>query len=213
MSTTAAKSKPLYSAGIKRLDCDRFAHIQVEKRFKCRLHIEPKEETRSTSTKIMLDAMVLDNNICVLMSPVELMAKELIFNEYMNDSAVYGKQKKGARHLFAGDELCRIVLLDDSTITVHTPISGKLIEVNDSLQSNVQLLHNSQHKNEGYFCILTSEAPKIIERSLSTNNEIALDDMIGRDQICFGWIQGNCKRGDGCKFKHSYNNNPPEKAQ
>lgn len=211
MSTKFSKSKQLYLTGIKRQDCNRYAHIETEKRFKYKLHVEPTSE--SPSNKVVLNAMVLDNNICVLMSPVNIVAKELILNENMNDSSIYGKQKKGARHLFAGEELCRAKLLDDSIITIHTPISGRLLEVNDSLQSNLHLLQNYQYKNEGFFCILSSEAPKIIERSLSTNNDIDLDDMIGREQICFGWVKGICARGNACKFKHSYDKISTEEQQ
>jgi len=197
-SRTMNNKKQLYVSGIKLQECDRFAHLNVERRFKCKLFTEAKGEPN----QIIVDAMVLDNNICVLMIPMALDAKKLVFNENISGNIIYGKLKKGARHLNAGEELCQITLADDSVLTLKTPISGKLLEMNDRLTELPGLLGIEQYRNEGFICILSSEAPKIMERSLSTANELSLDDMIGKEQVCFGWLKGTCTRGDVCKFKH-----------
>ena len=155
--------------------------------------------------KFALDAIVLENDICVLISKFPIDQPGVIeFSSRLHTEEVSGRMKKGALNLKAGATICTVTTKDGSSVELVTPVGGKLLELNDSLISQ-PLLVQDKHDSEGYFAIIypDTEIPtldgysdyKSLTESFAAKN-------VGKG-VCFDFAQlGGCKRGDSCKFKH-----------
>lgn len=178
--------------------CNRDASLKTEKRFKWRLCLENQLSTASTLTA---DAWVLDNNIAVLMLDRSIAAKSVDFCK-LNVDLVYGKMKKGAMRIQALQPIANIVTETDQTIELLSPISGRILELNDRLLVTPSLLA-SHHNTDGYLVLLQSDVPKLIDKS--SGIEGTLDQLLDPNQqkLCFAWTKGACSRGDACKYLHS----------
>lgn len=224
--------KGLCAPTITIVPCSRDDCRNNEKRFKSILTVhnqglvdemEKQEDIQLFPPSIVVDAMVLDNNISVLVMPYrihkELIAAVKFHPDYEVDIAeISGKFKKGSKNVTALDTIAYLTVLDpptgiEKTIGLQAPIAGKMVESNDLLSSSPFLI-STRHRADGYLAVFTSDAPSILARSGSyigllpvdlDNNEdkkSANENIKRKEKFCFSWIKGSCARGDTCKFKH-----------
>lgn len=187
------------------------------KRFKYVLS-QKSENDAQNSSKIALQAFILDNGISILMAPASFCKERLQGNNFEIKLVPYsatmsGKQKRGAQRIHAGSILCTITIEcagDDGTISsssydLISPIGGKLLEVNEGLLDNKQLLSHENY-GTGYIAILfpEEEIPSIdgcrdfdaLSQKISNQQQSKLS------RVCYAWQKGECTRGDTCKFNH-----------
>jgi hypothetical protein len=102
------------------------------------------------------EVMVMANEICVLIAPGSFGGKpikSIIFNNLIDTNKVSGKRKKGAYKCAPGCDICTVTYIDDSKISLKTPVGGQLIEVNEALIANPELILD-RHKGCGYIAII-----------------------------------------------------------
>lgn len=225
--------KGLCAPNIAIVPCHREDCRSNEKRFKFYLTVHTAQMVANMSTiiddvklfpdSIIVDALVLDNNISVLVMPYQI-CKELIVSvkfhpDYEVDIAeISGKFKKGSKNVTALDTIAYIVLRDprnneERTIGLQAPIAGKMVESNDIISSNPTIL-STRHRSDGFLAVFTSDAPSILAKSgayidlLPTDLDSNVDNggnnnnIKKKEKVCFAWIKGTCARGSACKFKH-----------
>jgi glycine cleavage system H lipoate-binding protein len=187
----------------KAVACETNKHCSLEKRFKNKLVVEGDDE--------ILDAMVLNNDICVLMSKIPLKVNSVAFSDVINTDNISGKQKKGAQTIKAGYVVCTVETIDRGPVKLKTPVGGKLLEFNDALQRDPSLL-DVQYNGKGFIAVIypNTEIPSLegcpdyesmVERI--TNKHSKLNGGAGGGgNKCFSFAKGTCARGDKCKFKH-----------
>lgn len=152
----------------------------------------------------VLDALVLENDICVLLckEPVRGAGK-VVFPFNLTTEGVSGRMKKGAQVLKAGTKISTISLANGTTVNFTTPVGGKLLELNDRIIAEPSLLENS-HDNEGFIAILYPDT-EIPSLEGYTDYESLMQSCSGKIMpkgVCFSFQQGACSRGESCRFKH-----------
>lgn len=184
--------------GLQCVPCDRDASLKNEKRFKWRLCLP--DEVKATFPSLVADAWVLDNNICVIAMQKGLDVKQVTYPSLSVDG-VYGKQKKGAMRIQALQTICIVTTQDDRELELVSPISGRILEMNDRLQSTPSLLQ-SRPGAEGYLLLLSSDVPKLLDKAAGAIT--SLDELLDpkKQNVCFAWSKGSCSRGDICKYEH-----------
>ncbi len=195
---------PNVSEHTQAVSCESRKHCSLEKLYKHRLTV--------TSDSNIMDAMVLHNNICVLMSKTPLNALKVSFADNMCTENVSGKLKKGAQTIKAGCTICSVVIDGGDVVQLKTLVGGKLLEMNEALLANPTLL-NTHHNSTGFVAIVypDTEIPtldaggcsnwsSLVERIQAKRTKSKAD----RD-VCFAFLKGNCTRGDTCKFGHIAN--------
>ncbi|XP_066940311.1 protein Abitram-like isoform X2 [Macrobrachium rosenbergii] len=73
------------------------------------------------------------------------------FNRLENQ--VSGKGKRGAQMIGPRSPVCKVICADGTSYTILAGVNGKLIEVNERLDTNPQLLSESP-KEDGYLAIV-----------------------------------------------------------
>lgn len=159
----------------------------------------------------VLDAIVLENDICVLISKVPICAKRIEFSTRLSTDGVTGRMKKGALNLKAGSPICSIVLEDDSIIELVTPVGGKLLELNEKLVQETSLVH-LKPDSEGFFAVIypDTEIPSLTGFSDYASLTESFAGKIIEKGVCFDFQQGACSRGNGCRFKHKLVETPTD---
>ena len=158
---------------------------------------------------LVLDALVLENDICVLISKSAIMQPRSIeYSENLNTDGISGRMKKGALKLKAGASICKVTSADGTSVNLRTPVGGKLLELNDNLIADPSLL---QHKydSEGYIAIIypDTEIPTLDGYADCRSLTESFEAKHLEKGVCYDFAQhGICKRGDACKFKHKLNN-------
>lgn len=196
--------------GLRCVPCNRDSPLKTEKRFKWRLTMQPAEpasssssppSSSSSSSSFIADAWVLDNNISVVTLDRSVLVNAVTFLAFTAD-AVYGKQKKGAMKTQAMQPICSLSLPSGERAEVLSPISGRIIELNDRLLSSPSLL-STHHASDGYLLLIQSEVPKLIDKASGVVD--SLDSLVdpANQRLCFAWSKGNCIHGDSCKYEHS----------
>ena len=168
-----------------------------------------------------LVANVMLNEICVLFlhDDVIVSVGTTLAYDVTNDG-MHGKRKKGASQIKAGTVICTLTASDGSGKAYKSPISGQLIEVNDSLLTNnsssagdtnsldVTLL-NDKTRGERYIAIIypNTKLPNesvswqdIYQQQVKSHSSTSYSN----EKVCyqFGTAAG-CSRGSGCKFVHA----------
>lgn len=152
----------------------------------------------------VLDAIVLQNGICVLISKVPMTnVQQIEFCAKLNTDGISGRQKKGALKLRAGVVICTVSFTDGSVVELLAPVGGKLLELNDMVCQKPELL-SLKYDSEGYLAVLypDTEIPtldgypdyKALAGSFAHKNI--------EKGVCFDFQNGTCTRGDSCRFKH-----------
>jgi hypothetical protein len=160
--------------------------------------------TSTPIATVVLDALVLDNNICVLILPFAIPAISFTYRFDIDINAITGKFKRGSKAINALDQVAILTIMnanqENVTVQLLSPIEGKVSEQNDNLASNLSLLQD-RYQGDGYVAILISEAPTMISKTGTIIDEHESESK-GKEKICFSWIKGTCIRGNICKFKH-----------
>jgi glycine cleavage system H lipoate-binding protein len=150
----------------------------------------------------MLDAIVLENGICVLIAKQPTTgATKVEFLASLSTEGVSGRLKKGAQNLKAGTRLCTVTIEDGTEVQLSIPVGGKLLELNDKIIANPTLLETS-HDNTGYVAVIypDTEIPSL-DVDYATLMQACTAKALVKG-VCFDFQQGSCARGDSCRFKH-----------
>ena len=191
---------PNVSQGIQAAPCvGKEKNGSLERHFKHKL-------TDCDDCSPMLSAMVLNNDICVLV--LESGARDVRSIEFIvkaDGNLISGKKKKGAKKLKAGSPIVLLNFIDGTSREYYTPIGGQLLETNMSLTTQPNLL-NDQPCGTGFIAVIypDTELPSLTN---GLSKRIANDEEI-RSNVCFAHRKGLCKRGDKCKFKHEISEEP-----
>jgi hypothetical protein len=173
--------------------CNRFAFTHFQKRFKFCLRASVTDSEKT----IILNAFVLDNNLCLLVFPSPLTVMSLTYDVQFLESTD-GNIKKPSVNLSALDTIATVSTPDGQSIELKSPIQGKLLEINSSIRNQItspQLMQEST-----YVAVLQSYVPEIVERcGISV---LSMQSNFSIEQLCYSWIKGNCARGDQCKYLH-----------
>lgn len=148
----------------------------------------------------MLTAMVLNNDICVLVleSGGEGIAS-VSFKVEADISTISGKKKKGAKKIKAGSPVVTLKFTDGTEKEYYTPIGGQLLETNLNLIIQPKLMFD-QPCGTGFIAVIypDTEIPSLTNQ---LSDKVSAD-MDRKSNLCFAYIKGLCKRGDSCKFMH-----------
>lgn len=152
----------------------------------------------------VLDAIVLQNGICVLISKVPLTnVQQIEFGTKLNTDGISGRQKKGALKLRAGAVICTITYVDGSVVELLAPVGGKLLELNEIVCQRPELL-SLKFDSEGYLAVVypDTEIPSLdgYPDYKSLAGSFAHKNV--EKGVCFDFQNGTCTRGDSCRFKH-----------
>lgn len=187
------------------------------KRFKYILSQKEDHDTH-LSSKIALQALILDNGISILVAPASFCKERLQGNAFdikllLYSATMSGKQKKGAQRIHAGTIMCTIKMeciendgtISSSSYDLISPIGGKLLEVNEGLLDNKQLLSHENY-GTGYIAIVfpEEEIPSIdgCKDFDALAQKISNQQQSKMSRVCYAWQKGECTRGDTCKFNH-----------
>jgi hypothetical protein len=165
--------------------------------------------------RCVLDAMMLKNELCVLVFNEELLASltatgdsidRIQFTDSLETDGFSGKRKKGAQVLKAGSSICSVLLRSGDTVQCSTPVGGQLLEMNTALTaqiaSSTDAVVSSASLRAAYVAIVM---PNTIVPTLDGGSswDALLQQMKDANtKVCFAFIRGECKRGDKCKFEH-----------
>jgi hypothetical protein len=202
-SQVLANKQPNVASGIIAMPCiDRNKTGSLERHFKHKLDAQDNDPT-------MLTAMVVMNDICVLVlkSAIEGVEK-VTFKVEVDSGSISGKRKKGAKILNAGCSVISLRMSDGSEKEFFAPIGGQLLETNGNLLSYPNLLFD-QPCGTGFIAVIypNTEFPSL------TNSESYNKKSNAKNNICFDYAKGTCKRGNACKFKHEIESLPSAKKQ
>lgn len=182
---------------IRALSCASGKHCSLEKRFKYKLTVD-NDDT-------ILDAMVMHNEICVLMPKTPRKCRRVEFHSSISTEEISGRQKKGAITIANGSVICSVFDENGSSVQLRTPVGGKLLEINDSLVQSPELLE-SHYNSSGFIAIIYPNteipSPDGCPDYESLKQKVIEKIAASRDNKCHAFAAGNCSRGDACKFKH-----------
>jgi len=141
--------------GAAALPCDTTTVGSLERHFKLKLVAPAPPETAvvSDTPVVVLVAMVMQNELCVLMCAAPLVATEVVFAVAADSDAISGKRKRGAKHVKAGTVVARATLADGTVRDLVTPVGGHLLETNDNLLTTPALLA-TQPGGTGYVAVV-----------------------------------------------------------
>lgn len=145
-----------------------------------------------------LEAYVMANGICVLFIPKNYICSSISFD--LDTDKISGKRKKGAIKLKAGSEVCTCISAISDQLeptSFKTPVSGQLLEINFTLQSDASRL---QQLDDGsrYVCVVYPD-----EHIPTVLGDSPWGIAPQQDNICYAWLKNSCSRGDQCRFKHT----------
>lgn len=203
-SKSSKSFKLLYDPNLFIHYCDRYAFKKVERRFKCVFSIP--QTLSEISDSLWLNVLVLDNKISLLVLAFPIPSSQFRYVDVFLEMNVSGKHKKGAKTVNVGDEVAKLSL-DPSgrTISLKSPISGKIMELNDRLTAqeaaeSVSSLTTEEIHGDGFIAVIASEAPRILRNNPEGSVALAEEK---RDNTCFAWLKGECYRGSDCRFEHT----------
>lgn len=76
------------------------------------------------------------------------------------DNKACGKRKRNAQNVNLNSPICFVECSDSKRFTISSPIAGKLLEINEKLQSNPELLHFCYRENYNKECYIAVIIPK-----------------------------------------------------
>lgn len=158
----------------------------------------------SNNEPCMLTAMVMHNDICVLVIKSNIGGVSAAnFKIEVDADSISGKKKKGAKKVTAGSSVLLLTFSDGSVREYITPVGGQLLETNLNLLSHPNLLLD-QPCGTGYIAVIypDTEIPSLTNglRGKLSSDQPSIQDR--KSKICFAFLKGMCSRGDDCKFKH-----------
>ena len=204
-----SNKQPNVASGVIASPCiDKNRTGSLERHFKhmiCSADNEPR----------MLTAMVMHNDICVLVIKSKIEAvSEVKFLIDVDADSISGKKKKGAKKVKAGSSVLFLTFSDGSVAEYITPVGGQLLETNLNLLSQPNLLQD-QPCGTGYIAVIypDTEIPSLTNGMTvkSSSDQPSLQDK--KSNICFAFVKGICTRGDNCKFKHDSDDASNSKKQ
>lgn len=199
----------MVSEGLNAIKCNKAAFTAAERRFKYKLQ-SATVTADQISDRLTLDAWVLSNDICILLSPVALCVDSADFSFLYEDLGITKKGKPKDIEIVADDVICK-VQMDGRVVELCSPILGRVLETNEKLMSDPSLLHSYPDSN-GYIAILSSTVPSVIDRC--GINVLRRYNRGELSRLCYSWVKGSCFRGDACKFFHPcIDNNIPSSAK
>ena len=184
--------------GVAACPCDKTTVGSLERHFKHKLLASNKEiQTGDGAIVEVLTAMVMHNELCVLVCNEPCRVDRLEFIIAADSDAISGKRKRGAKYVKSGRAIARLMLADGSVRELVTPVGGQLLETNDRLLEHPELLWD-QPGGTGYVAVVypdtdlpgLGDAPKAAAEQHANPN------------VCFAFLRGKCARGDSCKFDH-----------
>jgi hypothetical protein len=195
---SGSRKMPNVLEGTIAVPCVRQRKYSFACKFKHRLTIPENEAA--------LDAIVLENDICVLVCkrPVQNVS-HTAFSSTLSTECVSGRMKKGAVNLKAGLPVCALTLDDGTVINLVSPVGGKLLELNEKLSTECRHLLAEKFDSEGFIAIVypDTEIPTLDGYSDWLSLAKSFEGKVNEKGACFEFSQtGSCKRGDKCKFKH-----------
>ncbi|CAB3995923.1 Simiate [Paramuricea clavata] len=112
------------------------------------------------------------NKICVvtvaprhpILSKGEVVKVDFQVSKKVNrlDNKVSGKGKRGAQHLLPSSPLCDVTCSTGEKYTLYSCIKGKLVEVNQFLETNPGLL-NKKPMTDGYIAVVLPKLHEVDE--------------------------------------------------
>lgn len=122
---------------------------------------EPLVEVDGTRS-IMMEAMVLANGLCVLVVPDNIvedlgsggLIDSITFNEHIvsnGEKSAPKNTKKKATKVQIKSPICTLLQQSGSRISLHAPVSGRVLELNQRLPSSPDLLLSGF---EGYCAVI-----------------------------------------------------------
>lgn len=185
---------PNIALGIHAIPCiGREKTGSLERHFKHKLSDSDKNSP-------MLTAMVLNNDICILVIESDIQAiVSVCFCVEADSDSISGKKKKGAKKIKANSPILKLNFTNGSTIEYLTPVGGQLLETNLNLLLHPNLLLE-QPCGAGFVAVIypDTEIPSLTNGLTRTSSS----DLDIKSNICFSFVKGLCRRGDGCKFSH-----------
>ena len=182
---------------VRAVECATGKHCSLEKRFRYKLVVDGDDT--------ILDAMVMYNEICVLMLSSSRVCTKVVFHDNISTEEISGRQKKGAITIQKGSVICSITDASGTTVELKTPVGGKLLEINEAIVQNPALLE-SHYNSSGFIAIIypNTEIPSLDGcPDYESLKQKVIDKLAAsRDNKCHAFIAGNCSRGEACKFKH-----------
>lgn len=128
-------------------------HVEFGAASMDRLYAHRIRAITNTDTRIFLEAMVLPNLIIVLRCAIPIDAIEIKMNEELQCDTVSGKKKKNAYVVLNGAPIMTVTQRDGVQVVMHSPVRGKLLQVNTALLTNPALLLT--HSNTlGYVVVI-----------------------------------------------------------
>lgn len=99
-----------------------------------------------TALTVFLEALILPNGISALAYPshagipkLNLQSRRMVVA--IDEDAISGKKKKGAKLLKPSDMICEVDAESENTrIMFKTPVGGKLLEISDMFTNHVAIL-------------------------------------------------------------------------
>lgn len=187
----------MVSEGLVAMKCNKAAFTAAERRFKYKLQ-SPPVATDQIYERIILDAWVLSNDICILTSFIPLQVDSVDFSFLYEDLGTNKKGKPNDIEIVANDVVCK-VQIDDRLVQLCSPILGRVLETNEKLVADPTIL-SSHPSSNGFIAILSSTVPSLIDRC--GINVLRRYNRGELSRLCYSWVKGNCFRGDACKFFH-----------
>lgn len=76
------------------------------------------------------------------------------------DNKACGKRKRNAQNVSLSSPICFVECSNKERFTISSPIPGKLLEINERLQTNPELLHLCYRENYNKECYIAVITPK-----------------------------------------------------
>ena len=158
----------------------------------------------------MLVAKIMYNEICVLFfsksQQVFISQKKasFTFSTSLHTDGISGKRKKAALTINSGYGIGELKSEDGEIIKIKTPVGGQLLEMNETLISQLHVKNDDNDIERVYIAVLLPNT--WIPTLDNVGNTNWFSDYITaqreRNNKCFAFMKGACLRGAACKFLH-----------
>lgn len=180
----------------------------------------------------ILSCFALHNGICVLKFSNNCAANSPLNPEHMDTfeykidyetNKIKGKRKKEAYKVQVGEVVATVTVTSRNAesevitknLSLHSPISGQLLEINDKIVLNPSILLGEYSLHNFVAILFPSIRLPDFETINDSSTEILhamfnfpraqLSEQVcsKKSRICFDWVRsGVCTRGDNCRFHH-----------
>jgi hypothetical protein len=193
---SSSRKMPNVAPGVTAVPCQ----LRKKYTFACKF----KHKLTAPQKDTMLDAVVLENGICVLIAKGPIVsAQSVTFSTSLNTEGISGRMKKGAQNVKSGASICKVTFESGETVDYVTPVGGKLLELNENVLSDPHLLESASD-SKGYLAVIYPDT-EIPSLDGYPDYQSLVESCAGKllvKGVCFDFQQGSCSRGDSCRFKH-----------